>query len=149
MVSPAVIAGAFGLGKEILARIFPDPAERAKAEVALKEAEARGDLQQLDAALAQEQERTKRHDADMKSDNWLSKNIRPGSLVYLLVVLTVLSITDGNIQWTFEDGAVWKFTINSEYIQLYKALLVMAFGFYFTSRGVEKVADIIRSWKAK
>lgn len=102
----------------------------------------------LQAGTADEQERTKRHQADMASDNTLSKNIRPGSLIYLLIITTLLSITDGNLVWHNEAGdVVWKFTVQAAYIQLYELLLGMAFGFYFTSRGLEKITDIIRSWK--
>jgi hypothetical protein len=79
-----------------------------------------------------EEEVTKRWEADSKSDSWLSKNIRPMTLVYLMGLLTLFALTDGNIG---------SFTINAAYITLFQALAVTAFGGYFVLRGVEKVAD--------
>jgi len=138
------VIAAFDLLKKGLEVIFPDPVKRAEAEAKLQEARDAGELQQIDADLDDERERTKRHSSDMKSDNKLSKNIRPAALVYLLIVVSLLAVTDGNLQWTHADDTVWQFTVKDDYILLFKALLVMAFGFYFTSRGLEKIADIIR-----
>jgi len=80
-----------------------------------------------------QQEISERHANDMKSDSWLSKNIRPASLAFLLGVVAVLSVTDGNIG---------QFTINESYISLYQQLLMLAFAFYFGGRSVEKLAAI-------
>jgi hypothetical protein len=149
------IAAVIPIVGQVIDRIFPNKTEAAKAKALLMKAEQRGDLADLEFEVKQEEERTKRHGADMASDNWLSKNIRPGSLIFLLFVVSLLAVTDGNVQWSYEvveagvpSTKTWEFVIESEYIQLFKVLLVMAFGFYFTSRGVEKVADIIRSGKA-
>jgi len=92
-----------------------------------------------DFAKIDEQERTKRLSLDMKSDSWLSKNIRPMTLIYLLVVYTVLALSDGNLHW--DDMS---FDIREVYIEGFKVLLFMAAGFYFTSRGLEKISSIIR-----
>ena len=79
-------------------------------------------------------ELTERLKADMTSDSWLSKNVRPMTLVFLLGAITILAITDGNIG---------SFTIRQEYITLFQGLLTMAFAFYFGSRGIEKVTELI------
>jgi len=86
-----------------------------------------------------EKEYTARHALDMKSDDTLSKRIRPMSLIYLLGVVSVLALTDGNIQ--YDD---YTFNIRTEYVTLFESLLLMVFAFYFGSRGVEKVAKIIK-----
>ena len=67
----------------------------------------------------------------MQSDSWLSKNIRPLSLVFLMAVFVLI---------TFFDGNVGEFSVNKEYIPVYSALLGTAFMFYFGSRGAEKIA---------
>ena len=88
--------------------------------------------------LQYETELTNRHDADMKSDNWLSKSIRPLTLAFTVVLITALAFTDGNIK---------EFEIKEHYITVIEGWGSLAFMFYFGSRGVEKVFDIIRKPK--
>jgi len=113
--------------------------ERQQLTNALIEIQETAKLEQEKLALNFEQEYTKRQALDMQSDDMLSKRIRPMTLIYLLIVVSVLALTDGNIKY---DDYVYK--INSEYVELFKSLLLMVFAFYFGSRGVEKVAKI---WK--
>ena len=96
-------------------------------ELAKIKAKAKNDSEQIDVQF--EKEITSRHQADMQSDNKLSKNIRPLSLIFLLAVVSVLSITDGN---------VGEFTVGESYITLFNSLLIVAFGFYFGGRSLEK-----------
>ena len=77
-----------------------------------------------------EKQVSKRWVSDMSSDNWLSKNIRPMSLIFLTVVFTVISFADGNIA---------KFTLDEGYKPIYQSLLLLAYGAYFGSRGLEKI----------
>ena len=108
--------------------------------------EERGKLKNEFAGVIQDfylkanQELSKRHANDMTSDSWLSKNVRPMTLVFLLGVICVLSVTDGNL------GA---FTIRQEYITLFQGLLTMVFAFYFGSRGVEKVTELIGKYNLR
>lgn len=104
-----------------------------KNELVKIQAEAKQKADELD--LQYEKELSKRHQADMTSDSWLSKNIRPLSLLYLLGIVSALALSDGNIG---------EFSIEKEYISLFQQLLLLAFGFYFGSRGVEKVVKV---WK--
>ena len=108
-------------------------------ELAKIQTEAQAKSDEIDVRF--EQEISKRHESDMKSDNKLSKNIRPASLIFLLLVVSVLSVTDGNIQLT--DSTM--FTVGGEYINLFKSLLMVAFGFYFGGRSLEKVVSKV--WK--
>ena len=85
-----------------------------------------------------DEQRTERLKIDMASDSSLSKNIRPGSLAYLLIVVTVLALFDGNIV----IGS-YHFDIKPSYITLFTDLLKLAFAFYFGSRGIEKVAQMV------
>ena len=72
---------------------------------------------------------TERWSNDMKSDSWLSKNVRPMTLLYLLLVMTVLVVGD-SIENKFEVANVW--------ITLIKDLLITVTVAYFGSRGAEK-----------
>ena len=78
---------------------------------------------------AQEQV-TRRWEADMKSDNWLSKNIRPLICVFLTAIFVVLSVFDGNIG---------EFVIQESYIPIYQTLLITVYGAYFAGRSIEKI----------
>ena len=78
---------------------------------------------------AQEQV-TRRWEADMKSDNWLSKNIRPLICIFLTAIFVVLSVFDGNIG---------EFAIQKSYIPIYQTLLITVYGAYFAGRSIEKI----------
>jgi len=67
--------------------------------------------------------------ADMNSDSFLSKNIRPMILIYLTVIFSALAFTDGNIG---------QFNIAKEYIPIFQTLLVTTYGAYFVGRSWEK-----------
>ncbi len=72
---------------------------------------------------------TDRWKADMASDSFLSKNIRPLVLIYLTIVFTVLSFFDGNI------GG---FKVATQYIPIFQSLLITVYGAYFVGRTWEK-----------
>lgn len=86
-----------------------------------------------DYAKTQEQEVTKRLYADMSSDSWLSKNVRPLTLIFTTAFITVFAFTDGNIG---------EFTIDKSYIDLFKALLLVQYSFYFGSRAFNKAMKL-------
>lgn len=79
--------------------------------------------------LIEMQEVTKRWNNDMKSDSWLSKNVRPITLLYLLLVMTVLVIGD-----SIPGG----FTVKDIWVTLVESLLITVIIAYFGSRGYEK-----------
>ena len=73
---------------------------------------------------------TERWKVDMNSDSWLSKNIRPLVLVFL-VVSTVLLI--------FIDGGVISFKVEDKWTDLLQLVLITVIGAYFGGRSLEKV----------
>lgn len=83
--------------------------------------------------LIEMQEVTKRWNNDMKSDSWLSKNVRPMTLLYLLLVMTFLVVGD-SIPGGFVVKDIW--------ITLVESLLITVIIAYFGSRGVEKYKKI-------
>jgi hypothetical protein len=72
---------------------------------------------------------TDRWKADMNSDSWLSKNIRPMVLIYLTFVFSVLSFFDGNIG---------NFKVDESYTPIFQSLLITVYGAYFVGRTWEK-----------
>lgn len=85
-----------------------------------------------------QQEVTKRLQADMASDSWLSKNIRPMSLIFGLLLFAICAFTDGNIG---------SFKINPGIVELLGQIDTLMLSFYFGSRGIEKVFTIINNKK--
>ena len=81
-----------------------------------------------------QQQVTDRWNADMNSDSWLAKNIRPLVLVFLTFIFSLLAFTDGNIG---------EFKIAKEYIPIFQTLLVTVYGAYFVGRTWEKAKSII------
>jgi len=76
-----------------------------------------------------EQNITDRWSADMKSDSWLSKNVRPLVLVFL-VVCTVLMI--------FIDAGAVAFNVEEKWTDLLQLVLMTTIGAYFGGRSIEK-----------
>ena len=76
-----------------------------------------------------EKEISTRWDSDMKSDSWLSKNIRPMTLAFL-VISTVLMI--------FIDAGTIKFVVEEKWTDLLQLVLITVIGAYFGGRSLEK-----------
>jgi hypothetical protein len=73
---------------------------------------------------------TDRWEADMNSDSWLAKNIRPMTLAFL-VVSTVLMI--------FIDAGAINFVVEEKWTDLLQIVLITVIGAYFGGRSLEKV----------
>ena len=97
--------------------------------------EVKKQIQQIleDADTKAQVEVSRRWEADMKSDSFLSKNIRPFILIYLTVIFTSLAFFDGNIG---------EFALAKEYIPIFQTLLVTVYGAYFVGRTWEKAKSI-------
>ena len=72
---------------------------------------------------------TSRWEADLKSDSWLSKNVRPMVLIFL-IVCTMLLI--------FIDAGTIKFEVKSSWVDLLQLVLITVIGAYFGGRSFEK-----------
>ena len=96
--------------------------EKLEAEQKIKELVASYEVQM-------EKEISSRWNADMKSDSWLSKNVRPLVLVFL-VVSTVLMI--------FIDAGVISFNVEAKWTDLLQLVLITVIGAYFGGRSLEK-----------
>ena len=94
--------------------------------------EAKRKIKELIANYEVEMEKniTSRWEADLKSDSWLSKNVRPLTLVFL-IVCTMLLI--------FIDAGAISFDVKDSYVDLLQLVLITVIGAYFGGRSLEKV----------
>jgi len=106
--------------------------EKAAAKQALEKVLA-------EAEQAAQAQVSARWEADMKHGSWLSKNIRPLTLIFLTAVFTILSVFDGNLQIGGED-----FTIGAAYVPVYQTLLMTVYAAYFAGRSIEKVRKVTK-----
>ena len=94
--------------------------------------EAERKIKELVANYEVEMEKniTSRWEADLKSDSWLSKNVRPLVLIFL-IVCTMLLI--------FIDAGALNFEVKSSWVDLLQLVLITVIGAYFGGRSFEKV----------
>jgi uncharacterized membrane protein (DUF106 family) len=116
------------VGGKILDKVIPDPEAKAKAQAALMELQQKGELAQLQADMNEQDNLTKRMEADMKSDSWLSKNIRPMTLVFILLTYTAFGLM-----------SAWDLEVNNNYVELLGQWGMLIMSFYFGGRTLEKI----------
>ena len=108
---------------DVVDKLSTSDEERMEAKRAMKQI-------LLDAEAKGQEQVTRRWEADMKSDNWLSKNIRPLICIFLTAMFVIISIFDGN---------AGGFEIAPAYIPIYQTLLITVYGAYFAGRSIEKI----------
>ena len=126
MLSKILSAGAGELVKNVggvIDGLHTSDEEKLAAELKVKELVSQYETQM-------EKEITSRWQADMKSDSWLSKNIRPLVLAFL-VISTVLLI--------FIDAGAINFVVEQKWTDLLQLVLITVIGAYFGGRSFEKV----------
>ena len=126
----------FDVGMKVLDKFIPDPEAKAKAQKELLQMQQEGKLAELQADNIEAQELTKRHEADMASDSWLSKNIRPMTLVFILMVYS-----------TFATMSAWDIEVNANYVELLGQWGMLIMSFYFGGRTLEKIMDMKKDKK--
>ena len=97
--------------------------EKLEAERKIKEIIANHEIEM-------EKNITSRWEADLKSDSWLSKNVRPLVMIFL-IVCTMLLI--------FIDAGALNFEVKSSWVDLLQLVLITVIGAYFGGRSLEKV----------
>ena len=125
------LAAIMKIGEKVLDKVLPDPEARAKAQAELIKVQQEGRLAELQADNIEAQEVTKRHEADMKSDSWLSKNIRPLALIAIFVAY-----------FLFTALSAFGYYAQESYVQLLGQWGQIIFLAYFGGRTVEKLADM-------
>ena len=97
-----------------------------------------GELKQLEADMKEQEQLTQRHQADMNSDSWLSKNIRPMTLIGILIGY-----------FTFAMMSAFGYDTNQNYVELLGQWGIIIMSFYFGGRSVEKVFRMVEDRKIK
>jgi len=124
------------IGGKLIDKLIPDPEAKAKAQLELATLAQNGELAQLQADVSEQQELTKRLQADMMSDSWLSKNIRPMTLIFILITYT-----------TFGMMSAWDIEVNNNYVELLGQWGMLIMSFYFGGRTLEKVMEMKKNAK--
>ena len=96
-----------GVGMKILDKVIPDPAQKAQAQLDLQKLAQDGHLAELQADMNEQNNVSDRWKADLTSDSWLSKNIRPMTLIFILGVYT-----------TFAGFSAFNVNVNQAYVEL-------------------------------
>ena len=107
-----------GAGLKIIDKVIPDPAQKAQAQLELQRLAQDGKLAELQADMNEANNISERWKADASSDSWLSKNIRPLTLIFILFVLKtncmydsdskVVKLTSENFEEeVLESGYLW------------------------------------------
>ena len=120
-----------GVGMKLIDKLIPDPQAKQAAQLEILKMQQSGELAQLQADMNEQQELTKRVQADMMSDSWMSKNIRPMTLVFILVTYT-----------TFGMMSAWDIEVNNNYVELLGQWGMLIMSFYFGGRTLEKIMDM-------
>ena len=123
------------IGSKLLDRFVPDPAQKAEAQFKLAEMHQNGELAAManDTKLFETEQNnlTSRHTADMASDSWLSKNIRPMTLIAIFVGYFVFAMM-----------SAYGKNANESYVTLLGQWGMLVMSFYFGGRTLEKIMDM-------
>jgi uncharacterized membrane protein (DUF106 family) len=120
-----------GVGMKLVDKFFPDPEAKAKAQLELLQMQQNGELAQINADIAEGKELTTRLQADMSSDSWLSKNIRPMTLIAILLGYFVFAMM-----------SAFNMDTNTKYVELLGQWGMLIMSFYFGGRTLEKIIDM-------
>lgn len=129
ILSKAPIPGASLLG-EVADAIRTSNELTEHEKIALEHA-IRMDLEELSNV-------TSRWQADMASDSWLSKNVRPLVLIFLMLSTMILIVL---------DSSILGFQVKNEWVELLSSLLITVVVAYFGSRGAEKFRKLLNNGK--
>jgi hypothetical protein len=137
-----ILESLLGIGGKLIDKLIPDPAQKAEAQLKLAQMAQDGELAKManetDLYKTEQNNLTQRQQADMASDSWLSKNIRPMTLVYILVAYLMLAILDASV-----------LDIADAFVELLGQWGMLVMSFYFGGRTLEKIMDIKNNNKGK
>ena len=130
-----ILESILGIGTKLIDKLIPDPAQKAEAQMKLAELAQNGELAKManetELYKAEQENITTRQQADMASDSWLSKNIRPMTLIYILVSYLLLAVLDASV-----------LDIADAFVELLGQWGMLVMSFYFGGRTLEKIMDI-------
>jgi hypothetical protein len=118
-------------GLKIIDKVIPDPAAKAAAQLELQKIANEGKLAELQADMNEQNNVSDRWKADLQSDSWLSKNVRPMTLVALLVAYFI-----------FATASAFEIIVKPEYVNLLGQMIMLIVSAYFGGRTLEKIMDM-------
>jgi hypothetical protein len=122
------------VGGKLIDKLIPDPEAKAKAQLDLAKMAQDGELAKManetDLYKSEQAGVSDRWKADMASDSWLSKNIRPMTLAYILSAYLALAVLDG-----------FGFRVAESYVTLLGQWGMLVMSAYFGGRTLEKIMD--------
>lgn len=119
------------VGMKIIDKVIPDPKAKAEAEAQIMSMANEAKRMELEADMKEAEELTKRQQADMASDSWLSKNIRPMTLIAILAGYFIFAMM-----------SAFSLETNSKYVELLGQWGMLIMSFYFGGRTLEKIIDM-------
>jgi hypothetical protein len=123
-----------GIGSKLIDKLIPDPEAKAKAQLELAQMQENGELARManetELFKTEQNNLTQRLQADMGSDSWLSKNIRP---------MTLIAILAG--YFGFATASIFDYETKSAYVELLGQWGMLIMSFYFGGRTLEKIID--------
>lgn len=117
-----------GAGLKIIDKVIPDPQAKAQAQIELQKLANDGHLADLQADMNEQDNISKRWDADLQSDSWLSKNIRPMTLIAILVGYFI-----------FATASAFELNVKQAYVELLGQWGMLIMSAYFGGRTLEKI----------
>jgi len=123
------------VGGKLIDKLIPDPQAKAKAQMDLAQMAQDGELAKMandtDLYKTEQNNLTDRLKSDMSSDSWLSKNIRPMTLVAIFIGYFVFAMM-----------SAFKLDANEVYVTLLGQWGMLVMSFYFGGRTLEKIMDM-------
>ena len=137
-----MIDALLNIGGKLVDKLIPDPKAQAQAKLELAKMAQDGELAKManETKLyeAEQNNLTGRHTADMQSDSWLSKNIRPMTLIAILTGYFVFALM-----------TAFDLDTNAAYVELLGQWGMLIMSFYFGGRTLEKIIDLRKGASAK
>ncbi len=121
----------FDVGMKVLDKFIPDPEAKAKAQKELLQMQQEGKLAELNADMNEQNNVSERWKADLGSDSWLSKNVRPMTLVALLVAYFI-----------FATASAFDIVVKQAYVELLGQMIMLIVSAYFGGRTLEKIMEM-------
>jgi hypothetical protein len=125
------------IGGKLIDRLIPDPEAKARAQMELTVLAQNGELAKManETKLYETEQNnlTQRMQADMGSDSFLSKNIRPMTLIFILLAYSGFAI-----------ASIFEYETRGAYVELLGQWGMLVMSFYFGGRTLEKISDRVR-----
>jgi len=129
------ITGLLAVGGKLIDKLIPDPEAKAKAQLELATLAQSGELAKManetEMFKAEQENTTARWTADMASDSWLSKNIRPIALIAIFIAY-----------FMFTAMSAFGYNAQESYVNLLGSWGQIVFLAYFGGRTMEKIMEI-------